>query len=105
MEKIKVIIFGTGEISQIAHHYLQEDERYEVFGFTMDNEFIEEKKFKNLSIIPFHLIEQKFPAYKFKPFIPLNYTQVNKLREKKFIEAKKRLRLYFLYTPKSKYFI
>ena len=88
MEKIKVIIFGTGEISQIAHHYLQEDERYEVFGFTMDNEFIEEKKFKNLSIIPFHLIEQKFPPDKFKLFIPIGYSQVNKLREKKFIEAK-----------------
>ena len=88
MEKIKVIIFGTGEISQIAHHYLQEDERYEVCGFTMDNEFIEEKKFKNLSIIPFHLIEQKFPADKFKLFIPLSYAQVNKLREKKFIEAR-----------------
>ena len=88
MEKIKVIIFGTGEISQIAHHYLQEDERYEVCGFTMDNEFIEEKKFKNLSIIPFHLIEQKFPADKFKLFIPLGYAQVNKLREKKFIEAR-----------------
>ena len=88
MEKIKVIIFGIGEISQIAHHYLQEDERYEVCGFTMDNEFIEEKKFKNLSIIPFHLIEQKFPADKFKLFIPLSYAQVNKLREKKFIEAR-----------------
>ena len=88
MEKIKVIIFGIGEISQIAHHYLQEDERYEVCGFTMDNEFIEEKKFKNLSIIPYHLIEQKFPADKFKLFIPLGYAQVNKLREKKFIEAR-----------------
>jgi sugar O-acyltransferase (sialic acid O-acetyltransferase NeuD family) len=88
MEKIKVIIFGTGEISQIAHHYLQEDERYEVFGFTMDNEFIEEKKFKNLSIIPFHLIEQKFPPDRFKLFIPIGYSQVNKLREKKYIEAK-----------------
>ena len=88
MEKIKVIIFGTGEISQIAHHYLQEDERYEVFGFTMDNEFIEEKKFKNLSIIPFHLIEQKLPPDKFKLFIPIGYSQVNKLREKKYIEAK-----------------
>ena len=71
----------------------------------MKIEFIKENQFKCLSVIPFDLIEQKFPAYKFKPFIPLSYTQVNKLREKKFIEAKKRLRLYFLYTPKSKYFI
>jgi sugar O-acyltransferase (sialic acid O-acetyltransferase NeuD family) len=88
MEKIKVIIFGIGEISQIAHYYLSADERYEVFSFTMDNEFIKENNFEGLPIIPFHLIEQKFPPDKFKLFIPLGYTEVNKLREKKFIEAR-----------------
>jgi len=87
MEKIKVIIFGIGEISQVAHHYLNEDERYEVFGFTMDHKFINKDNFEGLPIIPFHLVEQTFPPDKFKLFIPLSYIQVNKLREKKFIEA------------------
>jgi sugar O-acyltransferase (sialic acid O-acetyltransferase NeuD family) len=88
MDKIKVIIFGIGEISQIVYHYLKEDERYEVFGFTLDEKFIKENKFEGLSIIPFHLIEQKHPADKFKLFIAVGYTQVNQLRKKKFIEAR-----------------
>lgn len=90
MDKIKVIIFGIGEVSQIAYHYLKEDEKYEVFGFTMDQEYIKENKFEDLSIIPFHIIEQTFSPDKFKLFIPLSYTQVNKLRERKFIEARKK---------------
>jgi len=88
MEKIKVIIFGIGEISQIAYYYLKEDERYEISNFTMDKEFIKENKFEGLSIIPFNNIEQIFPPDEFKLFIPLSYTQLNKLRERKFIEAR-----------------
>ena len=88
MDKIKVIIFGTGEISQIAFHYLKEDEKYEVFGFTMDQEYIKENKFENLSIIPFNNIQQIFPPDDFKLFITIGYNQVNKVREKKFIEAR-----------------
>ena len=60
MEKIKVIIFGIGEISQIAHHYLKEDKRYEILGFTMDQEFIKENSFKGLPIISFNIIEKIF---------------------------------------------
>ena len=88
MDKIKVIIFGTGEISQIAFHYLKEDEKYEVFGFTMDQEYIKENKFENLSIIPFNNIQQIFPPDDFKLFVTIGYNQVNKVREKKFIEAR-----------------
>ena len=88
MKKIKVIIFGIGEISQIAHHYLIKDEQYEVSGFTMDKEYIKENKFESLPIIPFDNIQQIFPQNEYKLFIPIGYTQVNKLREKKFIEAR-----------------
>ena len=88
MKKIKVIIFGIGEISQIAHHYLIKDEQYEVSGFTMDKEYIKENKFESLPIISFDNIQQIFPQNEYKLFIPISYNQVNKLREKKFKEAK-----------------
>ncbi len=85
---MKVIIFGIGEISQLAYYYLKEDVRYEVFGFTLDEEFINEDKFENLPVTPFQSIEKKFAPDKFKLFIPIGYNQVNNLREKKFIEAR-----------------
>lgn len=84
----KVIIFGTGDISQIAHLYLLEADNYEVVAFTLDKDYIEEDMFFNLPIVAFEEIEQHYHPEEFKLFIPLSYTKVNKLREQKFLEAK-----------------
>lgn len=86
----KVIIFGLGDISQIANLYLSRDDSYEVIGFTIDREYIEEDKFEGLPIIAFDDIELKYSVNNYKLFIPLSYTKVNKLREKKFLEAKEK---------------
>lgn len=83
----KVIIFGIGEISQIAHLYLSEDISYEVVAFTMDKEYIEQKTFNGLPMIPFEDIEQRYPPKDYKMFVPLSYTKLNKLREQKFNEV------------------
>jgi len=86
----KVIIFGTGDISQIAHLYLLEADDYEVVAFTLNKEFIKDDMFLNLPIIAFEEIERHYDPAEFKLFIPLSYTKVNKLREQKFLEAKEK---------------
>lgn len=86
----KVIIFGTGDISQIAHLYLSEDDRYEVVAFTMDKEYIKEDSFFGLPVVPFANLEEKFSQDEYKLFITLGYTKINKLREQKFLEAKEK---------------
>jgi len=84
----KVIIFGLGDISQIAYFYLSNDEKYEVAGFTIDKDFIEEETFEGLPVVAFDNLEEKYSANDYKLFIPLGYSQINKLRERKFLEAK-----------------
>ncbi|WP_428026089.1 acetyltransferase [Arcobacter sp.] len=84
----KVIIFGLGDISQIAYFYLCDDKRYEVVAFTMDSEYINEKNCNNLPVVPFENIEDTYSPSDYTMFIPLSYTKINKLREKKFNEAK-----------------
>lgn len=86
----KVIIFGTGDISQIAHLYLSEDDRYEVVAFTMDKEYIKEDSLFGLPVVPFANLEEKFSQDEYKLFITLGYTKINKLREQKFLEAKEK---------------
>lgn len=86
----KVIIFGIGDISQIAHLYLSESDGYEVIAFTMDRDFIQENIFFNLPVVPFGDLEQHFNPQEYKLFIPLSYTKVNKLREQKYLEAKEK---------------
>ena len=86
----KVIIFGIGEISQIANLYLKEDEKYKVVSYCLDRAFITEKNFNGLPIIAFDDIEKTYPIDQYKLFIPLGYSKINKFREQKFLEAKKK---------------
>jgi sugar O-acyltransferase (sialic acid O-acetyltransferase NeuD family) len=86
----KVIIFGIGDISQIAHLYLSEDKSYEVVAFTMDSEYMKEDSFFDLPIVSFEDIQEKYSPNEYKMFIPLGYTKVNKLREQKFNESKEK---------------
>lgn len=86
----KVIIFGLGNISQIANFYLSNDEKYEVIAFTIDKEYMEEDSFEGLPVVSFDKIELKYSIDEYKLFIPLSYTKVNKLREQKFLEGKEK---------------
>lgn len=86
----KVILFGLGDISQIAHYYLSEDSNFEVVAFTLNKEYIEESEFLNLPVVSFEEIENHYSPSEYKMFIPLSYTKVNKLREEKFLEAKEK---------------
>jgi len=86
----KVIIFGTGDISDIAYFYLSQENKYEVVAFTMDKEYIKEENFRGLSVVPFENLEDTYSIDEYKMFIPLSYTKVNNLREQKFLEAKEK---------------
>lgn len=98
----QVIIFGIGEISQIAYLYLSEDNKYQVLGFCMDKEYINENRFLDLPIIAFDDIEKYYSVDNYKMFIPLSYTKVNKFREQKFKEAKEKGYSFISYVhPKA----
>lgn len=84
----KVIIFGLGDISEIAYFYLSQDQRYEVVAFTVDKDYITQDELHGLSVVAFENITEHYSPPEFKMFIPLSYTKVNKLREQKFLEAK-----------------
>ena len=84
----KVIIFGTGNIAQIAHYYFKIDSDHEVVAFTVDKEFVISEEFEGLPVIEFENIENTFPPSEFKMFIALSYSGLNKIRANKYFEAK-----------------
>ncbi|MEY8673110.1 acetyltransferase [Francisella philomiragia] len=98
----KVIIFGTGDISQIAYLYLLEDVRYKVVGFTVDQEYIVENKFFDKPLVAFETIEKTYSPHEYKLFIPFGYTKVNLIRKQKFFEAKEKGYAFITYIhPKA----
>jgi sugar O-acyltransferase (sialic acid O-acetyltransferase NeuD family) len=86
--KEKLIIFGTGDIAEIAKYYFEIDSNYEVVAFTVDEQYCNGNTFEGKPLIPFERIEIDFPSSEYVMFIALSYAQMNKLRESKFHEAK-----------------
>jgi UDP-3-O-[3-hydroxymyristoyl] glucosamine N-acyltransferase len=89
MSTTKIIIFGTGDIAQIAGDYFNDDARYELIAFTVDETYMEERnEFCGKPLIAFEKITQTYSPEHYQLFIALSYADMNRLREKKFHEAK-----------------
>lgn len=76
---MKVIIFGSNEISLMAKFYFDNDSQHETFGFCVDSDFIKESVLENKPVICFdEVCGMSRQEYLF--FAPL---YDNKLREEK----------------------
>lgn len=88
LKKHKLIIFGTGEIGELAKFYFDHDSEYEVAGFTADDEFCQADVFQNLPLIPFSKIKDRFPPEQFAMHVALSYKKLNQIRAEKYFAAK-----------------
>lgn len=87
----KIIIFGLQDFAELAHYYLCHDSPYEVVAFTVNSEYIpDERFFKGLPVVPFEELEQFYPPANFSLFAPMSPKQMNKVREKIYMEGKLR---------------
>jgi len=85
--KQKIVIFGTGDIAQIANYYFDIDSEYEVVAFTVDPGYLSMNEYEGKPLVAFDSLKEKYPPAHFKMFIALSYASMNRLREKKFYEA------------------
>lgn len=84
----KLIIFGAGDIAQLAHFYFSIDTDYEVVAFTIDSLYIKDTEFCNLPVVPFENVKEKYSPDEFSIFIALSYSKLNLVRKEKYLEAK-----------------
>jgi sugar O-acyltransferase (sialic acid O-acetyltransferase NeuD family) len=83
-----LIIFGSGDIAQLAHYCFSTDSNYDVVAFTVDADFIKESKFCGLPIVAFEDVVKKYPPASYDFFVALSYSKLNSLRKQKFLAAK-----------------
>lgn len=84
----KVVVFGVGQMAEVAHFYLTHDSEHEVVAFTVDRDYIDRECHFGLPVIPFDEIEASFCPNKYRMFLPVSYKGVNKARAGKYCEAK-----------------
>ena len=85
-----IVIFGAGDIGQLAHFYLTKDSPHKPVAFTMDAAYIKETSLAGLPVLPFEGIEKQFPPDRFKMFVAVSYSNVNQVRAAKYTEAKQK---------------
>ena len=88
MKNKRLVIFGTGDIAQIAKYYFDIDSDLEVEAFTVDQAYLTTDTFEGKPVVPFESIEKHFPSSDFLLFVALSYKNMNKARAAKYLEAK-----------------
>lgn len=84
----KIVIFGVGNIAELAHYYFTKDSEHTVAAFTVDSEFIKDDIFCGLPVIAFQDVEKEYPLEQYSMFIAVSYAKVNKVRAQKYFESK-----------------
>lgn len=82
--KRPVVIFGLGDIGQLAHYYFDRDSDREVVGFCVDREYVTSEEFCGLPVVAFDEIAERFPPRDHDMFVALSYSKLNALRREKY---------------------
>lgn len=86
--KKPLVIFGGGDIAQLAHFYFSTDSEYEVVAFTVDADYLTDTIFCGLPVIAFGEITRHYAAVQYELFIALSYSNLNAIRKEKYLAAK-----------------
>lgn len=86
--KKSLVIFGDSLFAQIAYEYFTHDSPYQVAGFTVGAEYLEQESFCGLPVVAFEEVHKRFPPQDYEMHIALVYMQMNAVR-RRFYEAAK----------------
>lgn len=83
-----LVVFGAGDIADLAYYYFTNDTDYEVKAFTVDGAYIESGTFNGAPVIAFEEVELAFPPHDNDLFVALSYSKLNRIRKEKYMAAK-----------------
>lgn len=86
--KKRLVIFGTGDIAQLAHFYFSTDSDYEVVAFTVDRAYVDAASLCGLPVLAFEDISSACSLEDHDFFVALSYSGLNALRKTKYLAAK-----------------
>jgi sugar O-acyltransferase (sialic acid O-acetyltransferase NeuD family) len=83
-----LVIFGLGEIAQLAYRYFTTDSAYDVIAFTADAAFVTAQLFCDRPVVAFDRLAEAYPPGRCELFIAVSYQGVNALRASRYDAAK-----------------
>ncbi|MFO0389450.1 MAG: acetyltransferase [Alphaproteobacteria bacterium] len=86
--KRKLVIFGLGDIAELAAYLFDLHTDYEVAAFTVNKEYMTSDRFMNKPVIDFDRVVTACSPQEHDMFVAIGYRDINKAREEKYNEAK-----------------
>jgi sugar O-acyltransferase (sialic acid O-acetyltransferase NeuD family) len=77
----KVVIFGVGDLAQVACVYLRKDSPYQIAAFTVHQQYLPAGKVLGLDAVPFENLEASHPPSGFRMFVAVGYKRLNRARQ------------------------
>jgi len=86
--KTPLVIFGAGDIAQLAQFYFSNDSSYKPVGFTVDAGYLREATCCGLPVVPFEEVATRYPVDAYAMFVALSYSKLNEVRKSKYLATK-----------------
>lgn len=86
----EIIIFGTGEIAEVAYYYFTHDTEYRVVAFTVDGKYIDKDLIFDIPVLPFEEVDKTFSPNQAAMHVSIGNAKRNQVREQKYNEVKKK---------------
>ena len=83
-----LVIYGLGQIAEVAHFYFTVDAGRSVVAFTVDQDYLTEPEFCGCPVVPFEAVEKRYPPTDYDFFVATGYAKLNRLRAEKCAAAK-----------------
>lgn len=83
-----IVIIGGGETAHLAFEYFTHDSEYNVVAFSLDRDYIKEDEFLGLPVIALDELAESYPPQKYKAFVAVSSTKLNRVRKGLYDRAK-----------------
>jgi sugar O-acyltransferase (sialic acid O-acetyltransferase NeuD family) len=85
---MNLVIFGSGDLAQVAWAYFSRDSAFEVKAFTVDDSYITGDSLLGLPLIPFSTLEERFPKESCELFVAMGFKRLNRARAQVYERCK-----------------
>lgn len=78
-----VVIFGTGQLAEIAAYYFDKDSDREIAGFVADAPDPNQQMLYDRYVVSFDEVADRFPPSSHDAFVAIGYSKINAVRQTK----------------------
>lgn len=83
-----LVIFGAGDIAELANFYFGRGSAYNVAAFAVDAAYLKETAFCGKPVVAFEEVARQYPPERYDLFVALSYSRLNLVRKEKYLAAK-----------------